>query len=110
MSQPNNVVLDYNYSISLSPAVAAAYRSNISVLANMPAFVDRVLYLNTFIDSVSAWRSANCITQDQLVWMLRSVRELFQRDLGIISDSDIHYSAIEAEERNSFNSSLSLVD
>ncbi|MGY0342733.1 hypothetical protein [Xylella fastidiosa] len=110
MSQPNDVVVDFNESISLSPAVAAAYRANLSALANMPAFIDRLFYSNSFVDSISAWRFANCITEEQFVWMLRSVRAALQRDLGLISDIDLSRSAIEIEEYEMKSNSLSLVD
>ncbi|MDC6408486.1 hypothetical protein LOD50_10805 [Xylella fastidiosa subsp. multiplex] len=110
MSQPNDVVLDFNESISFSPAVAAAYRRTLSSLVDMPAFVDRVFQLHEFVDSVYAWRYANCITGDQMVWMLRSICAAFQRDPGIIGDIDFSRSAIEVEEHEAMSRSLSLVD
>ncbi|WGZ33734.1 hypothetical protein [Xylella fastidiosa] len=98
MSSPNDVVVDYNESVSLPPGVAAAYRRSLSVLPDMPAFIDRVFYLNELVNNIISWRYANCITAHQSVWMLRSIRATFQRDLGIICDIDSTQSAIEVDE------------
>ncbi|MGY0342176.1 hypothetical protein [Xylella fastidiosa] len=110
MSLPNDVVVDFNESISLPPGVAAAYRRSLSVLPDIPAFIDRVFHLNELVNSIYAWRYANCITGDQLVWMLRSIRATFQRDPGIICDIDSTRSAIEVDEHDAISRSISLVD